>query len=567
MPALHELSAAELAASYEGGELSPVEVTKALLAHIDAWEPRLNAMYLIRRESALKQAREVQPDLVLLDIMVPQLNGWEVCRRLKHDADTKNIPVIMVTGRVEEGDKVLGFEMGADDYVTKPFSPRELLARVRAVVRRGRGDGAERKAHVRIGELEIDRHRFEVRLKGRVVELTPKEFELLAILAGSPGRVFGREELLAAVWPAVRRSLVTRRSVGAAAVATELTTGIFGNLGLGIATGAMTMILLVFGEITPKSYCAIHAEPISRRYARVILGMQFTLYPIVRALEGVTKGIFQVTGSDETPKPMSEEEVRAVIDVGVEEKALQKSEKEMMEDVLEFHDTKVRAIMTPRNKMVVLDARMLLWDALPLINKSGYSRIPIMEDTKDNIVGIVHMRDVLKSVETNTSYMMLKDIARKPLFVSMEMGINKLMKEFQGRHIHMAIVVDEHGSTEGLVTLEDILEELVGEIVDETDIETQQVKKVDKQTVITRGDVEIDDVNEALNINLPKDKDYSTLSGLLHDRLQRIPRKGDRLEIGNTRITVEETGKSQPLSVRIQKTTSAVESKQKQPDG
>jgi two-component system, OmpR family, alkaline phosphatase synthesis response regulator PhoP len=149
---------------------------------------------------ALKHARDSRPDIILLDIMVPQLNGWEVCRRLKQDAATGSIPVIMVTGRVEEGDKVLGFEMGADDYVTKPFSPRELLARVRAVVRRGKQDGAEKKVHLKAGELEIDRYRFEVRMSGRRVDLTPKEFELLAILVGAPGRVFGREELLDAVW-------------------------------------------------------------------------------------------------------------------------------------------------------------------------------------------------------------------------------------------------------------------------------------------------------------------------------------------------------------------------------
>jgi phosphate regulon transcriptional regulator PhoB len=150
---------------------------------------------------ALKRAREVKPDLILLDIMVPQLNGWEVCRRLKQDPETRSIPVIMVTGRVEEGDKVLGFEMGADDYVTKPFSPRELVARVRAVVRRGRSaEAADRKHHLKAGDLEIDRHRFEVTIKGQRVDLTPKEFELLATLAGTPGRVFGREELLDLVW-------------------------------------------------------------------------------------------------------------------------------------------------------------------------------------------------------------------------------------------------------------------------------------------------------------------------------------------------------------------------------
>ncbi len=149
----------------------------------------------------LRQAREQTPDVVLLDIMVPQLDGWEVCRSLKHDAATRDIPVIMVTGRAEEGDKVLGFELGADDYVTKPFSPRELLARIRAVLRRGRAAGAaEKSAHLRAGDLEIDRERFEVTLRGRAVDLTPKEFELLATLVGAPGRVFRRDELLDRVW-------------------------------------------------------------------------------------------------------------------------------------------------------------------------------------------------------------------------------------------------------------------------------------------------------------------------------------------------------------------------------
>ncbi|PYN01668.1 MAG: DNA-binding response regulator [Candidatus Rokuibacteriota bacterium] len=150
---------------------------------------------------ALKRVREAHPDVVLLDIMVPHLNGWEVCRRLKEDPETRGIPVIMVTGRVEEGDKVLGFELGADDYVTKPFSPRELGARIRAVARRRVGTEEDpKRSLVKAGELEIDRYRFEVRMKGRAVELTPKEFELLAVLAGTPGRVFGRDELLDVVW-------------------------------------------------------------------------------------------------------------------------------------------------------------------------------------------------------------------------------------------------------------------------------------------------------------------------------------------------------------------------------
>ena len=149
---------------------------------------------------ALRQVKDARPDVVLLDIMVPHLNGWEICRRLKQDRDTAPIAVIMVTGRAEEGDKVLGFEMGADDYVTKPFSPRELLARVRAVCRRARTAEDTAGQPLRAGDLEIDRQRFEVRMRGRLVELTRKEFDLLAGLVRAPGRVFGREELLDLVW-------------------------------------------------------------------------------------------------------------------------------------------------------------------------------------------------------------------------------------------------------------------------------------------------------------------------------------------------------------------------------
>ena len=151
--------------------------------------------------AALKLAHDLRPELILLDIMVPQLNGWDVCRRLKADTETHAIPIIMLTACGEEIDRLLGFELGADDYVTKPFSPRELIARVRAVVRRAGHDAVlDAKTYLRAGDLEIDRHRFEVRMQGKTVELTPREFDLLAVLAGAPGRVFGRGALLDLVW-------------------------------------------------------------------------------------------------------------------------------------------------------------------------------------------------------------------------------------------------------------------------------------------------------------------------------------------------------------------------------
>ncbi|MFQ5940831.1 MAG: hemolysin family protein [Nitrososphaerales archaeon] len=342
-------------------------------------------------------------------------------------------------------------------------------------------------------------------------------------------------------------------NVAAAAVATDLAITVFQDYGLGIATGIMTFLLLVFGEITPKAYCNAHAETISLRFAGPIRILEYAIFPIVRMFEGITKGIFRLIGTRERPPPISEEEVKAFLDVGVEEKVLLKEEKKLIEEVLEFHDIPARAVMTPRKNMVVFNARMLLWEALPMINKGGYSRVPIMEGTKDNIVGIVHNRDLLRSLEIKSMDRMLKDIARKPLFVSQEKKISDLLKEFQSRRIHIAIVVDEFGGTEGLVTLEDIIEELVGEIVDETDIERQLITTVDKNTIIVHGDVEIDDVNEALNVHISKGEDYSTLNGLLHARLHDIPKHGDKISLDNVIISVEEVKQNAPLKIKVQR--------------
>lgn len=151
----------------------------------------------------LRQARDAHPDVILLDLLIPELNGWEVCRRLKQDLPTRAIPVIMLTARGDEGDRLLGFELGVDDYVTKPFSIRELIARLRAVIRRAASTPASRRAErgaLRSGDLAIDPRRYEVTVKGRAVAVTRTEFELLATLVREPGRVFEREELLDLVW-------------------------------------------------------------------------------------------------------------------------------------------------------------------------------------------------------------------------------------------------------------------------------------------------------------------------------------------------------------------------------
>lgn len=343
-------------------------------------------------------------------------------------------------------------------------------------------------------------------------------------------------------------------NVGASAFATSLAIRLFGNDGLGIAVGVMTFLILVFGEITPKTYCNANSTKIALRYAPVLLVFSYVFYPVVKFFEIITKGVVKMTGSSSTPPPITEEEIKGVIDQGLEEKALEKDEMELVHGALKFDDTVIRSVMTPRTKMFTLNAKMLLFEALPQINQKGHSRIPIYGNTSDDIVGFIHVRDVLKELEKDNKMTSLERIAREPVFASQEKMVSGLLKEMKGRKTHMAIVVDEHGGVEGLVTLEDLLEEIVGEIEDETDLTRQAgFERIDQDTIITNGDIEIDKINEIFKTKVPEGDDYASLNGLLHERLQDIPQEGDKVEVNELRIIVEKVSKNIPKKIRIEK--------------
>jgi len=343
-------------------------------------------------------------------------------------------------------------------------------------------------------------------------------------------------------------------NVGASALATSLAIRLFGDDGLGIAVGIMTFLILVFGEITPKTYCNANSTKIALRYAPVLLAFSYVFYPVVKFFEIITRGVVKLTGSSHTPPPITEEEIKGVIDQGLEEKALEKEEMELVHGALKFDDTVIRSVMTPRTKMFSLNSKMLLFEALPQINQSGHSRIPIYGETSDDIVGFIHVRDVLKELENDNKMTSLEKIARKPVFASQEKMVSALLKEMKGRKTHMAIVVDEHGGVEGLVTLEDLLEEIVGEIEDETDLTRQAgYERIDQDTIITNGDIEIDRINEIFKTKVPEGDDYASLNGLLHERLQDIPQEGDKVEVDELRIIVEKVSKNIPKKIRIEK--------------
>ena len=308
-------------------------------------------------------------------------------------------------------------------------------------------------------------------------------------------------------------------SIAATALATDIALKLFGDEGLAIAIGAMTFLILVFGEISPKTYCNANATKVAVRNSRILLAFSYALFPIVWLFEIITKGMMRLTGSSDIPPGLTEDEIKEVVDQGLKDKAIEKQESELVHGALNFDDIVIRSVMTPRPKMFMLRSKMMLFEALPEINKNGFSRIPVYSENRDKIVGIVHVRDVLKYLEGEKKMITLEQVMREPFFVSQEKKVSDLLKEMQGRKVHMAIVLDEFGGVEGCVTLEDLVEEIVGEIHDETDVTKSNFQREGDDTIITNGDIEIDEINEIFKTDIPQGDDYASLSGLLHEKL------------------------------------------------
>ena len=342
-------------------------------------------------------------------------------------------------------------------------------------------------------------------------------------------------------------------SIAATALATDISLKLFGDDGLAIAIGIMTFLILIFGEITPKTYCNANAAKVAIKNSRILLIFSYTFFPIVWIFEIITKGMIKLTGSSDIPPGLTEDEIKEVVEQGYKDKAIEKQESELVHGALNFDDIVIRTVMTPRTKMFKLNSKMMLFEALPEINKSGFSRIPVFAENTDQIVGIVHVRDVLKKLEGDGKVISLEQIMREPVFVSQEKRVSDLLKEMQGRRTHMAIVLDEFGGVEGCVTLEDLLEEIVGEIQDETDTEKPSFQRDGQNAIVTDGDIEIDTINEIFKSDIPPGDDYSTLNGLLHEQLHDMPKEDDKIEIGSLRIIIEEVSKNKPEKIRIEK--------------
>jgi putative hemolysin len=347
-------------------------------------------------------------------------------------------------------------------------------------------------------------------------------------------------------------------NVAAASLATAVTISIFGDIGVGIATFVVVILLLVFGEIGPKMYASKHSEQLSLSFATPILYLTRILTPLIWGIEKIT-GKFGAPSSLGEPS-VTEEEIKEWIEVGKEEGTIEQEEREMLYSVLEFGDTNAREIMTPRVDVALIEDTRTLDQAIQVFNETGFSRLPVYHDSVDNIIGVLNIKDVFSAAFSLKKGIPIRELMYDPYFVPETKKIDDLLKELQLRKVQIAIVLDEYGSFIGILTVEDILEELVGDILDEFDREEPEIQKTGEGIFLVDAKLWVEDLNDELDISLPVHESYETIGGLLIERLGHIPHPGETVHIAESHVTLVVM---QMLSRRIVKVKLILNSPQK----
>lgn len=344
----------------------------------------------------------------------------------------------------------------------------------------------------------------------------------------------------------------------ATVVATELFLQLFqiGNSlawGSGTAVGVMTFLVLVFGEITPKSYAKDNPEKFSKVVLPPIILFTRSTYPLIVLMKGITRFIVRLFGGSlpQTKTTITEEELKSLVMAGREEGTLEESELQMLHSVFEFDETVVREIMTPRTDIRALEVDSGYEKTVGFARETGLSRIPIYEGKIDQIEGVLNIKDLIVREEPlDTDEFDLKRIVRPAYFVPESKKVNKLLGEFQRNQVHQAIVVDEYGGTSGLITLEDILEQIVGEIQDEYDEERDWALKIQDGTYLVDARIDLDDLVDQTGAELPRDQ-FDSLGGMLVDQLGKIPDEGDDFNYNDMRFVVVSADEKRVKKVRM----------------
>lgn len=323
-------------------------------------------------------------------------------------------------------------------------------------------------------------------------------------------------------------------NIGASALATAIAIGIFHNNAVGVATAIMTVLILIFGEIIPKSFATQNNILIARIVILPIYWLSILFWPIIIFLNFIPR----LTGKINKTPTVTEEELLTIVEVVEEEGEIKEEERELIHNIFEFDDTRASEIMTPRADMFVIDVdKELETDA---IVQSGYTRIPVIQGDTDHVIGILNTKDLLRYQICSSSDLNIRSIMRKPYFVPESKKLDKLLHQFKVRKHHIAIVVDEHGGVSGLITLEDVVEEIVGDISDETDKVDPHIIKLKNKEWLVLGKSDIEEVNKMLRINIPDSNEYDTFSGYILEKTGRIPKENEEIKIDGFTVIVKE---------------------------
>lgn len=316
----------------------------------------------------------------------------------------------------------------------------------------------------------------------------------------------------------------------------------------------VTFVILIVSEIIPKVIAVKDARKIAIKSSLILKFFHFLLYPATYVLDGLTVALSGKYAKGHNKYLLSEKELRTLVDVGEEKGALKKDEKEMIHSIFELGETIVREIMVPRTDMVCIEEDATLTQILNLVKEKLHSRIPVYKEKVDNITGILYLKDLLPFIrKRNKSEIDIDKLVHTPYFVPEQKKINELLREFQKEKIHMAIVVDEYGGTAGIVTLEDIIEEIVGEIQDEYDQETPLYTKIDNNTWSISGSMQIDELYEELNIELPDEEGIETLAGFLLGQFGNVPKQKEKIIWKNLEFVIEKVSKRRIQQVRVRR--------------
>jgi len=318
-----------------------------------------------------------------------------------------------------------------------------------------------------------------------------------------------------------------------------------------IEIGVVTLILLIFSEVSPKIFAVKNPLHFAENVSLPVTGLVKLGTPVTWLIEKIANVFLKMLNIKKEMPFMNEEELKALIDVGTEKGTLDHTEREMIHSIFEFRETTAKEVMIPRPDMICIDINTPYKKVISLIKKYGHSRIPVFQENIDNIKGLLYVKDLLPFIMDSKSVPKIESLLHKAYFIPESKRIDELLKEFQKERMHMAVVVDEYGGTAGLVTMEDIIEEIVGEIRDEYDMEKPLIQKKDKRTWIVEGKIDIEDMNEKTGLNIPDDEGYESLGGFIFDQLGHIPVENEKVEWDNVEFIVEKIEKQRIKRVKV----------------